>query len=204
MKKLVRLYKRLCKNGEAFKYSLIWYDEEGKERWKGLGHSDARKAEKQRAQKQRELRMGLTESSSMKLSKFLEDSLRRTGKQIRESTQAEYKRDMKHFIKVVGDMDYQKVKHGHGESFRQSCLDAANTPATTGKKLRHVKRLFQLAVERGQLDEHPLKYVKAPRVAKKTIRVFSEDECTRIIIEAQKHSSPKTSVPRSVVAWNFG
>lgn len=187
MTKLVRLWKRPCKNGREFKYVLIWNDEQGKERWQALKHANAKKGERQRAQKERELRMGLVEPGSMKLSEFLEDSLRRTGRQIRESTRTEYARDMRHFIKVVGNMDYRKVKHSHGESFRQFCLDVGNTPATTAKKLRHVKRMFQLAVERGQLDEHPFKYVKPPRVAKKTIRVYSEDECTRIVLEAQKH-----------------
>ena len=101
-KKLVRLWKRPCKNGQEYRYVLIWNDEQCKERWKALGHADGRKAERQRAQKERELRMGLVEPGSVKLSKFLEDSLARTRGQVRESTQREAQRAMRDFIRVAG------------------------------------------------------------------------------------------------------
>jgi len=68
---------------------LQWIEQEtttGKRRWETLGHSDRRKAEKQRAQKERELRMGYVDPTSMRLSDFVEDSLIKTGDQIREST----------------------------------------------------------------------------------------------------------------------
>ena len=74
MKKLVRLWPRPCNRGREFKYVLIWDDEDGKERWQNLGHADARKAERQRAQKDRELQMGVVERGSMKLRDFLEDT----------------------------------------------------------------------------------------------------------------------------------
>ena len=40
MKKLVRLWKRPSQNGRAFKYVLIWSDEQGKERWQTLDTTD--------------------------------------------------------------------------------------------------------------------------------------------------------------------
>jgi len=54
-------------------------DENGRRRRISLAHADRRKAEFQRAQKERELRMGLVEPESMKLSDFTADSLTRTG-----------------------------------------------------------------------------------------------------------------------------
>lgn len=85
-KQLVRLWKRPCKNSKEYKYVLIWYDEHGKERWQTLKHADSRKAKRQQAQKERELRMGLLEPESMRLNKLLEDYLQRTRTQIEEST----------------------------------------------------------------------------------------------------------------------
>jgi site-specific recombinase XerD len=58
---------------------------------------------------------------------------------------------MRHFIKVTGDIDYLRVTHNHGERFIQACLDGGNAQATARKKIATLKRLFQLAVERGQL-----------------------------------------------------
>ena len=66
---------------------MLYTDEQGKRKQKSLGHSDARKAERRRAQFEHELRMGVVEPGSMKLSDFVEENLTRTGDQIRESTQ---------------------------------------------------------------------------------------------------------------------
>ena len=89
MKKLVKLNKRPLCGGQKFAYILRYKDQNGKRRWESLGHADQRKAEKQRAQKEKELGMGYVEPGSMKLMDFLEDSLARTGDQIRESTSCE-------------------------------------------------------------------------------------------------------------------
>jgi site-specific recombinase XerD len=88
---------------------------------------------------------------------------------------------MKHFIKVIGNIDYLRVRHEHGEQFVRACLDEGNSPATTNKKLRLLKRLFEMALERGQLDENPLRKVRNPKVAKNRIRIFTEHECQRLI-----------------------
>jgi hypothetical protein len=74
MKKLATLWKRPSYDGKSFTYYLLYTDEQGKRRQKSLGHADARKAERQRAQLERELRMGILEPGSMRLSDFLEDS----------------------------------------------------------------------------------------------------------------------------------
>ena len=55
---------------------------------------------------------------------------------------------MAQFIKCVGDIDIRQVQHQHGERFIRARLDKDNAPATVAKKIRHLKRLFQLAVDR--------------------------------------------------------
>ena len=79
MRQLVRLNKRVSSDGSRFTYVLRYVDSSGKRRWETLGHSDKRKAEKQRTQKERELRIGHVDPASMRLSDFLEDSLAKTG-----------------------------------------------------------------------------------------------------------------------------
>ena len=87
----------------------------------------------------------------------------RTGDQIRESTRREYKSAMEDFIKVIGNVDYQRVSLRDAELYRQSCLDKGNSPATVKKKLTEIKCIFGTAVKRMQLEENPLKYIKMPK-----------------------------------------
>ncbi len=186
MNELVRLRTRPSRDGKAFTYMLDYVDENGKRRRISLSHADKRKAERQKVQKERELRMGIVAPESMKLSDFVEDSLMRTGSQIRESTREGYASAMKNFIGVVGNIDYQRVTLKHGELYRQRCLDRGDSPATVSKKIRALKRLFQLAIERKQLSESPIRYIKLPRWAKKKVEIYTADECERILKVAQE------------------
>ena len=186
MKKLVRFWKRPCKNGQAFKYVLIWYDELGKERWQTLGHTDGQKAQKQRVQKERELRMGLIEPETMKLSQFQQDCLVKTNGQVREGTLDEYGATMDQFIEMVGDVDYRSIRHEHGERFIQTCLKRGNSPATANKKIGSLKRIFQMAVQRRQLEDNPFRYVRKLKVTPRKIRVFTDKECQRMIQATQR------------------
>ena len=198
MNKLVTLWKRPSYDGTRFTYYLLYTDEQGKRRQKSLGHADRRKAERQRANFERELRMDVVRPESMRLSQFVEDSMARTGDQIRESTRVDYESAMRDFIAVVGNRDYQGVKHAHGEFFRQACLDKGNSPATVAKKLRGLKRIFGLAVERQQLEENPLRYVKAPRSPKNPkIRIYTDDECNRILRAASQIQNA------SILEWDI-
>jgi len=197
MKQLVKLNKRPTWDGRGFTYFLRYEGEDGKRRWETLGHANLRKAEKQRAQKERELRMGYIEPGSMKLRDFMEDSLARTGDQIRESTQRETKSAMNDFIRIIGNTDYQSITLARGELYLQTCLDRGNAKGTVAKKLRHIKRLFKLAVNRKQLDENPLQYIAMPKSAKKKINVYANAQCQRMLKAAQEYTakwSPKTSV----------
>ena len=180
MNKLVRLWKRPCKNGREFRYVLIWYDEQGKERWQTLKHADGRKAERQRAQKERELRMGIVEPGSMKLSELLEDYVQRTRTQIEESTAYSAAYRMKDFIAAVGDIRAEDVTYRHCERFLQYCIDRGLSLATVNTHIKMVKRIFSLAVRRGQLEETPFKGLPLMKVPQKTIRLLNNNEIRRI------------------------
>jgi integrase len=196
MKQLVKLNKRPLRSGRGFAYFLR-YTENGKRKWETLGHADRRKAEKQRAHKEKELKMGYVEPGSMRLRDFMKDSLARTGDQIRESTQIDYREAMEDFIATMGNMDYQGVQQTHGEFFRQACLDRGDSPATVAKKLRELKRFFCLAVQRKQLDENPLEYVKSPKVPKQKIRIYTAEEIDRILRIASQIQN------ESVLEWDL-
>jgi integrase len=186
-KTLVTLWERPSYDGFGFTYYLLYTDEGGKRRQKSLGHADKRKAERERAKFERHLRMGNVEPGSLTLKEFVKDSLERTGLQIRESTQHEYDAAMKNFISKIGNMDFKKVTLAHGERYRQACLDNKNSPATVTKKLKHLKRLFQLGVNRGQLEDNPFRYIDTPKVRKKKIRVYSEMECRNVLKAAYQY-----------------
>lgn len=194
VRELVRLRTRPSRDDRTFKYQLDYVDGDGKRRRVSLGHADRKKAERQRTQKDRELRMGVLAPESMKLSDFLDDSLTRTGKQIRESTQTLRREAVEHFIRVIGDVDYQRITLRHAELFRQACLDQGNNPATVSKKLRQLKTTFQLAVDRKQLEENPFKRIQLPKSPKKKIRVLTMDECERLIEAARYYQQRENSV----------
>jgi len=182
---LVRLRTRPSRDGKTFVYRLDYLDENGKRRRVSLGHADYQKARTQRAQRERELRMRIL-TPEMTLSVFLEDSLARTGDQIRHSTKQLYRRAMEQFIHIVGDIDYQDVAMKHGEIFRQARLDEGDSPATVSQKVRALKRFFKGAVERKQLIENPLKYVRLPRWSKRRIEIYRPDECEQLLRASQE------------------
>ncbi|MBW8017979.1 MAG: site-specific integrase, partial [Planctomycetes bacterium] len=185
MNKLVKVRTRPSRDGRSFKYYIDYIDENGKRKQISLGHADRKKAESKRAQKERELRMGIVEPESMRLSVFLKDSMTRTGNQVRESTHDECRYAINHLIEVVGDIDIQRITLKHGELFRQKCLDKGNSPATVKKKLAHLKRMFQLATNRKQLDENPLQHIAMPKVTKKKVEKYTASECERMIKAAR-------------------
>jgi integrase len=141
--------------------------------------------------------MGYMAPGSMTLRDFFKDSLVKTGDQIRESTRIDYESAMEDLIETIGNIDYQSVQQVHGEVFRQARLDHGDSPATVAKKLREIKRIFQLALERRQLEENPFKYVKLPKVAKAKIRVYTQDECDRILRVASELQN------ESVLEWDL-
>ena len=189
MKQLVKLNKRPLCGGHKFSYVLRYEGEDGKRRWETLGHADQRKAEKQRAEKERQLRMGYVERGSMRLRDFTKDSLAKTGDQVTESTRAETESAMNDLIGTIGNIDFRSVRLAHGERYLQTCLDRGNSKATVAKKLRHIKRVFRLAVNRNQLDENPLQHIAMPKSPRKKINIYSDAQCRQILKAAREYAS---------------
>lgn len=67
MKQLVKLNKRPRCGGRKFTYALRYIGKDGKRKCETLGHTNQRKAERQRDQKEKELRMGYVAPDSMRL-----------------------------------------------------------------------------------------------------------------------------------------
>jgi len=197
MKQLVKLNKRPRCGGRKFTYALRYNGEDGKRKCETLGHTNQRKAERQRDQKEKELRMGYFEPGSMRLRDFMEDSLARTGDQIRQSTRRIAKTAMNDFIGTIGNIDFRSVTLAHGELYRQASLDRGKSNATVKKDLAAIKRLFTLAVNRKQLAENPFQHIAMPKLPKKKINIYADAQCQRILKAAQEYTAkwnPKTSV----------
>jgi len=186
MKELVRLRMRPSRDKKSFRYMLDYVDQNGKRRQISLGHADKRQAERQRQEKELELRVNVAGPISMRLTDFLRDSLARTKGQVRATTLKETARSMNDFVACVGDIDVQEVQYRHGEQFIQYCSGQDISAATVAKKVKHLKRVFQLAEDRGQLDRNPLRKLKPPRVPRRKIRVFTADECDRLCAAARQ------------------
>ena len=59
MKEVVRLRMRPSRDGETFRYMLDYMDHSGKRHQISLGHADKRQAERQRQEKELELRVNV-------------------------------------------------------------------------------------------------------------------------------------------------
>ena len=181
----VNIWRRPNRDGTSYVYYLNYTNLEGKRIRESLGHGDERKAKRQRLKKEKELRMGYCQPSSLRLSEFITDCLRRSGTQIRPSTKTEYTQAVNHLIEIIGDIDFQAVNFKHGEQFRQACLDKGNRPNTVSKKIRELHAVFQLAVDRKQLEENPFDNLSKPKSNKnKTIITYTDDECDRLVRNA--------------------
>ncbi len=193
MKELVRLRMRPSRDRKSFRYMLDYVDRDGKRHQISLGHADKRRAERQRYEKELELRVNVAAPISMRLTDFFQDSLTRTKGQVRATTLNDAARTMRDFVGCVGDIDLQDVRYEHGERFIQYCLTQNLTAGTTTKKIKQLKRVFQLAEDRGQLDRHPLRRLKPPKAPKRKIRVFTESEChslCRAARQREENGSP--------------
>jgi integrase len=187
MKELVRLRMRPSRDGKSFRYMLDYVAQDARRHQISLGHADKRRAERQRHEKELELRVNVTGPVSMRLTDFFRDSLGRTKGQVRATTLGETARSMKDFVDCVGDIDVQEVRHEHGERFIQYCLDQKLSTGTVTKKIKHLKRVFQLAEDRSQLDRHPLRKLRPPKVAKRKVRVFTGQECDALCKAAHQY-----------------
>ena len=74
MKQLVKLNKRPRSGGRKFTYALRYVGRDGKRKCESLGHTNQRMAERQCAQKEKELQMGYVAPDSMSLRMFMKDS----------------------------------------------------------------------------------------------------------------------------------
>lgn len=189
----VRLTTRPSRDGQRFTYVLEYTDARKKRCRLSLGHADLQKARRQQRQKEHELLTGAGSPGELgpaTLEAFWVDSQRRTRGQIRDSSMRELDIAMKHFIATVGDIDLVDVRIEHGERFIQACLDKGNTTATAFKKVKGLKRIFQLAVHRGQLDANPLRHLNSPRSAEQEIHIYTAAECHQIIRAAETATRP--------------
>ncbi|MHC4507977.1 MAG: tyrosine-type recombinase/integrase [Planctomycetota bacterium] len=194
MKELVRLRIRPSRDKKSFRYMLDYRDYSGKRRQVSLGHADRRRAERQRYEKELELRMNVAEPISMRLTDFFRDSLARTKGQVRATTLKDRARTMKDFTECVGDIDVQDVRYEHGERFIQHCLTQNLAAGTITKKVKQLKRIFQLAEDREQLDRHPLRRLKPPKAPRRKIRVFTEQECDGLCRFARQYEQKGSAI----------
>ncbi len=180
-KQLVRLWKRPSYDGKRFTYYLLYTDEQGRRRQKSLGHTDARKAERQRAQFERELGMGILEPTHITLSELLEDYLERTRTQIEHSTAKAAKYSMSNFIAAVGNIYADRITYKYCERFQQYCVDKGLAPSTVNTCIKLAKRIFSLAVKRRQLESNPFDGIRLLKVPQGLVRLLSEDEFGRLL-----------------------
>ena len=62
---LVKIWARPANDGKSYTYYLRYTDLDGHRKCESLGHSDKKKAEKQRLKKEKELKMGFCPSGSI-------------------------------------------------------------------------------------------------------------------------------------------
>jgi integrase len=180
-KQLVRLRARPSRDGSSFTYLIDFADKNGKRRQISLGHADKKKADRQLAQKERELRMGIVELDRVKLRELLADYLEQTRTQIEPSTSYSAAYRMQDMIDAVGNKYADEVTYRDCEKFQQYCIDKPLAPASANTHIKMVKRIFSLAVKRGQLDNNPFDGLPLLKIPRKSIRLLSAEEYEKVI-----------------------
>jgi len=207
----VRLTTRPSRDGQRFTFVLEFRDAENRRRRVSLGHDDRARAEQQCRQLEQDLLTGAPLDGPLAarrpLGAFWADSRRRTRGQIRESTLTEQDIAMRHFMETCAEMQGRRprrrgqgprelrlgeVQLKHAERFVQDCLRRGNAPATVLKKIKALKRVFALAVQRGQIDANPFAHARCPKGTKPEIRVYQDDECRRLLTAARWHRTDAT------------
>ena len=183
MKRLVKTWLRRNRKG-SYVYYLRWIGEDGREKYQSLGHCDKRLAERQRREKELELVRFVEQPQTMKLSELLEDYVQRTRTQIERSTAKLGTYCMRHLIAAVGDIPAEQVTFKHCELLQQYCVDNGLGPASVNMHSKLIKRIFTLAVKRGQLLQNPFDGVRLIKVPKKLIRLFNEKEFNKLLAAA--------------------
>jgi len=178
----VKLRTRRSRDGQRYSYLLDFVDEQGKRRRESLGHCDRQKAERHRAQKERELRTGDLPAEQTRLSDLLGDN--RSSRQeepVCESTLVGHDAAMKEFINTVGDLCLEDVRRKHARIFREACLTKGNSPMSAKKKISNIKHFLELGVQDEILEANPFRKVRFRKPALKTPHVFDLEECNRLI-----------------------
>jgi len=181
---LVKLNKRPLCSGHKFTY-VLRYTENGKRKWETLGHTDRRKAERQRTQKEKDLRMGYVEPGRIRLRKLLEDYLEQTRSQIEPSTADSAAYRMRDLISAIGNKFADEVTYNHCELFQRYCINKDLSPASVNTHIKMVKRVFSLAVKRGQLENNPFNGFPLMKVPRKAVRLLSQNEIQRLLTAAK-------------------
>jgi len=115
-------------------------------------------------------------------------------------------RDRKSFRYMLDYVDHSGKRHqvslGHADKHqaerqrqeKELELRVNVSAATVAKKVKHLKRVFQLAEDRGQLDRHPLRRLKPPKAPRRKIRVFTDQECHNLCGAARQYEGKGSSV----------
>ena len=133
MKELVTLRMRPSRDRKSLRYMLDHVDPSGKRHQISLGHADKRQAERQKQEKELELRV-TGGPVSMRLTHFFRNSLARTKGQVRATTLKETARSMSDFVACVGDINAQEVQYRHGGSSSSTAWARTSLPPRSQRR----------------------------------------------------------------------
>jgi len=92
---------------------------------------------------------------------------------------------MRDLISAIGNKYADEVTYNHCERFQRHCINRSLSPASVNTHIKMVKRIFSLAVKRGQLEENPFRCFPLMKVPRKAIRLLSQNEVQRLLKAAQ-------------------
>jgi integrase len=92
-----------------------------------------------------------------------------------------YRRDLDNFIvPELGDLALDRLTDAHIDAFLSDELARGLAPSTVHRHYRTIRRLAQVAVDRGRLARNPCEHVEPPRIPHKEMRFLAVDEVERL------------------------
>jgi len=83
---------------------------------------------------------------------------------------------LRKFLEANGmPLDIGRIQKGHIEAFIADQMETCS-PAAATVRYRSLQQFFKWAVEEDELDDSPMRKMKAPNVPERTVPVIAEDE----------------------------
>jgi len=114
-----------------------------------------------------------------------------------------YRRDLKSFIALTGEMPLADVRRSHAQDWLVAQHAAGRAPASLARRLSALRSMFDAAVRAGWCDANPTDGMTPPKKAKRLPRTLSAEQ-TALLLNPTDASSDLRDAALLAVMYGCG